>query len=153
MDESAPAAALTAGATTGAADATARRTTIGGTVATTTMAHSIAATTTIAAKQTTVAEGTAITVAAIATVCAAFIAATRITATTRIAFGNATLRFAAFFAVATRITDAAFGFATNVATTAGVATALAGHAAVRTTACRQAEHGNDNHELFHQKSP
>jgi hypothetical protein len=155
MNESAATATLTAGATTGATDAAAGRTTVGGTVATTTIAHAVAhpIAMTIAAKKTAVAEGTAIAVAAIATISAASIAAARIAATTRIAFGNATLGFAAFFAIATRITDAAFGFATNVATTTGVATALAGHAAVRTTACRQAKHGNDNHELFHQKSP
>lgn len=137
VDESAPTTTLATSAATGAADAAAGRTTVGA-IATTTITHPVAIA--IAAKKTAVAQCTAI---AIASVAAAFIHATAIT----------TAWITALFAAASWIANTTFWFAAYVATTTWVTAALAGHAAVSTTACRQAEHGNDNHELFHQKSP
>lgn len=136
VNESTPTTALATGTTTGAADAAAGRTAVGA-IAAATIAHPIAIAMTT---EQTLAQRTAI---AIASVGAASIRAAAITAAW----------VTAFLAIATWIADTALGFAANVATTTRITTTLAGHAAVSTTACRQAEHGNDNHELFHQKSP
>jgi hypothetical protein len=137
VDESATTAALATSAATSAANAAPRRTTISPAAITQTAVTQAMA---VVTKATTVAQGTAIGTAAIG-------------ATSIRAAAIAAAWIAAFFAFTTWVTNAALGFATNVATTTRVAAALAGESAVRTAACRQAEHGNHNHELFHQKSP
>jgi hypothetical protein len=132
VNESATPTALATSAATSTADAAAWRTAIGAIAA---MAITESVAVPVATEQTTLTQSTAIAVASVGTACIT------------------TAWITAFFAATTWVADAALGFAANVATTTWVTTALAGESAVSTTACRQAEHGNDNHELFHQKSP